>query len=563
MPSWWPALVCVVATATAVVIPMLFLGNASGHDFHFHIESWMDAAQQWRQGIILPRWAEWANWGFGEPRFIFYPPLSWLLGAGIGSILPWRMAPGAFIWLALILAGMSMWRLARAQLSQPYAIAAAILYAANPYQLVIVYYRSAFGELLAAAFLPFVIWAAIRLIDGGTLAIPLLSISFGAIWLSNAPAAVITTYTLALVFAVGFVQRRQLQLLFFGATGMAGGIGLAAFYILPAAWEQKWVQITQAVLQDLQPSSNFLFTHASDPDFAAFNSKVSWVAAGIIAATLLGILFTVKRRMEHRLWWILTTVAAISAFLMVRPSLLLWRALPKLWFIQFPWRWLDVVGLALAFFAALALERSPQKASFVVAVGVFGALVVCGIALARSAYWDSSDIPSIAASIELDRGYEGTDEYTPLGCDRYQFPGDPDDSARPDDVSPNPAPRIVVLGPAKDALAPLPGATAQIQLWSSERRLFAIDTRAPVMLAPRVVNYPAWQIRVNGVSTNPELSPATQQILIAIPAGNNKIELRLRRTWDRTLGGAISIIAAALLGAFGWIRRRDLWGTGE
>src|SRR5277367_2495078 len=119
------ALLLIVAAASAVIVPMFFLGNASGHDFGFHLASWMDVAGQWREGIAYPRWAEWANWGFGEPRFIFYPPGSWMAGAALGQVLPWRAVPGVFIWLALVAGGMAMWKLAREWLSERSAIVAA------------------------------------------------------------------------------------------------------------------------------------------------------------------------------------------------------------------------------------------------------------------------------------------------------------------------------------------------------------------------------------------------------------------------------------------------------
>ena len=90
--SWLVTLYLVALLATAIVLPMCFLGNASGHDFQPHVASWIEAAGQWREGIFFPRWAAGANGGFGEPRFIFYPPASWMLGAAIGSVLPWRMA---------------------------------------------------------------------------------------------------------------------------------------------------------------------------------------------------------------------------------------------------------------------------------------------------------------------------------------------------------------------------------------------------------------------------------------------------------------------------------------
>ena len=50
---------------------------------------------------------------------------------------------------------------------------------------------------------------------------------------------------------------------------MLTGFGLAAFYILPAAWERNWVQISQVLTANLRPEQNFLFTHSSDRGISA------------------------------------------------------------------------------------------------------------------------------------------------------------------------------------------------------------------------------------------------------------------------------------------------------
>jgi len=100
----FPALVLAL-TAFAVIAPTLWLGIPSGHDFEFHMNSWMEVLQQWRQFIFYPRWAASAHYGYGEARFVFYPPASWTLGAALGTLLPWKLVPGAYNWLVLTFSG--------------------------------------------------------------------------------------------------------------------------------------------------------------------------------------------------------------------------------------------------------------------------------------------------------------------------------------------------------------------------------------------------------------------------------------------------------------------------
>ncbi len=559
--SWAATLLLVALASTAVVAPLVLISNASGHDIQFHLSSWMDVAGQWREGTIYPRWAEWSNWGFGEPRFIFYPPASWLIGAALGSVLPWAAVPGVYVWLALILAGTSMWKLARDWLPGTQAAAAAILFAVNPYNLAIVYYRSDFAELLAAAFLPLLLWAALGIIRQAPGRIPLLAIIFAAIWLSNAPEAVIATYSLALLFTVGAIRRRSLLPLIWGGLAMAAGFGLAAFYILPAVWEQRWVQISQALTENLRPERNFIFTNSNDPEFLVFNWKISGVALGIMLAAGEAAIFVARRRREFAdVWWALLSLGVAASFLMFRLSAPLWRYAPKLAFMQFPWRWLEALAVVFAFFvsAAIGLIRLRWVSGLALAA-VLVLIGFTGYLIAKDTWWDDADVPFLAGELASGHGYEGTDEYAPVGSDRYQLPGATPDAQDIPDVPATPP--VAEIDPTTGRIIDDPGVKIEMERWAGERKLFAESSAKPVELALRLVNYPAWEVRVNGKDVKAPSAEITGQMLVPLSPGGHQVEVRFRRTWDRATGDAISLLSALGLMVYAWSARKRIGGS--
>src|ERR1700680_4223354 len=222
---WLFALVLSLATALLIISPFFWMGNASGHDFSFHVASWMDAATQWRDGILLPRWTDAANHGFREPRFLCYQPISWMFGAALGLVLPWIFVPAVFIVLTQTLAGMCAFALGRSAFPQRGALVCAVCYAANPYALLIVYMRSDFAEQLALAYFPLLFLAAGEvsgLLDSPPQSprrsIVFLAITFAAVWLTNAPAGVVASYSLAMLFAwAALTQKSWWPLLHGGA----------------------------------------------------------------------------------------------------------------------------------------------------------------------------------------------------------------------------------------------------------------------------------------------------------------------------------------------------------
>jgi hypothetical protein len=506
---------------------MFFLGNASGHDFQPHVAGWVEAAGQWREGILFPRWAQWANSGFGEPRFVFYPPGSWMLGAALGSVLPWKVVPGAFVWLTLIIAGISMWKFAGQWLSPTQAIAAALFFAPNPYHLSVIFYRSAFAELLASALFPLMLVGAFGVLREQWRRVPLLAFTFAGIWLSNAPAGVIATYSLAFILAVGCIIGRSIRPLVLGGLSLLSGFGVAAFYLVPAWWEQRWVQIAHAASTTYDPEKNFLFTRVNDPEFIQFNWKISAVALVLVLFTAAGIALSFRqRRAWPKVWPTLIVLSAACVILMLPPSAWLWRHLPKLRFLQFPWRWLLALSSGFAFFGAAAGNLKRRVIWWAILI-----TAICGTALTISGdiSWSSDDVSSVVEDIRAARGYDGIEGFAPL-------------TAKVDELD-DELPLVGEYDPSSGDIDEPAEAQVNTVRWSAENKVFDVKSEEPVTLALKLLNYPAWQVQVDGNSITGSAATQTGQLLVPLSAGSHHVEVEFRRTTDRTVGSFISVFS--------------------
>lgn len=529
-----PALIIAV-TALLVMVPMLFFGLPSGHDFEFHLNSWMEVFSQWKQGIIYPRWAAQAHYGYGEARFFFYPPISWVLGALLGAVLPWFLVPGAFIWIALTAAGCSMFFLARRWLPRNQAIFAAVLYAANPYHFVIVYWRSAYAELLVAWLMPLLLLLILRTETQGTrVVVPLALIVAGA-WLTDAPAAVMVNYSLALLVVIVAIVQRSARPVAYGAAAVVLGAALASFYLLPAAYEERWVNIAEVLSPGVRPQDNFLFTTMHDAEHNRFNYLVSIVAsAEMLLVVATAFLSRKYRQWEPELWWGMTGWAAAAMLLMFPLTIVLWELLPKLRFVQLPWRWLLCLNVVWAMGIARGTRRIVPR---VLICLTFAGLLLLVWHRIQAPWWDSRDDVAEMRDAFIDgNGFEGTDEYVPKGADAYEIKKD--------------APRIAWHGAGS--------AKVHEERWSPEFKHFTVTVHEPGTIVVRLFNYPAWRTTVNGLPVPAQTTEETGQMVVPVKPGTNVVAITLTRTWDRVGGAAITALALAITAGLLWAERQKV-----
>ena len=557
--------------ALIAVLPLILHGSSCGHDLSFHLLSWQEAATQFAHGNLRPRWAFTPAFGAGEPRFVFYPPLSWSVGAlltllasavsHLTALKPeqaFALTPILYIWIALTAAGLAMHRLARRFVSPAAATLAATLYLANPYTLFTAYERSAFAELLAAALLPLLLAALLPSpLDVSIAAsVPAIAIPLALLWLTNAPAAVIGSYTvvllllLRLLFAVRSPagRRTALQLVLRTTAASLLAFALAAFYLVPALLERPWVQISMAILPGLRPDDNTLFHHTADSFHDAVLHTASSLALILFAVVLLAAVIAIirgstpQRTSSFKNLLPLLVLTAFIAFLLTPASLPLWHHLPQLAFLQFPWRLLALLApiatltLALSI-CSLNLSRIPL-ALLSLALPFF--LIQPSFRNFNQAC-DLEDTPqSRFALFHSNTGDDPTDEYTPAAADN-------------DSLKDNNPPFRLLPADANDDTPPPTSAVPGRSPLSLHLNLVA-----PSRLVLNLRDYPTWRVTLNG-RLDPERDHRADGLLtLLLPAGQQTVVVSQQTPAPEIAADYVSGLAVCVLAGLGLRRRKQI-----
>ena len=535
------------AAIGAIAALPLIGGLPRGYDSLIHLYRVAQLEWMTRDGATFSRWAPDIGLGYGVPLFNYYAPLLYylaliprLFGADLTQALVWLLAASTLLGAA----GAALW--ARDLFGPRAAAIGAAAFACAPYFAFNLYQRGAYAEHLALCLAPLLFWVTGRATVGGA--------TVGGATVGGATAGATSRWRIALAVLVAVlllshnISALLLTPLLFGYAAllhprgsqrvpqawpwMALGIGIATFFWLPALVERDLVHIARTYtspafdyrLNFLTASEVFALPRAVQAGEIGFAVSRS-VSLLTTALATVGLALGLRSAGIARRIALAAAVLAVASVLMTLPlSQPLWTAAaPALRFVQFPWRFLGLFGLAAVPLLALALARAHP---------VLQAAAIAALA-AYTAPWqlpDSYQQP-IAHDVASVNTFERTWGLIGLGASEYvpaTVTNMPKDIARADRIS-------------------VPEGVLRSSQRGRDSWRFDLDSAAPFTVTLDVFAFPGWLARIDGQPAQLFAEPGAGRIQVPMLAGTHQLIVQFASTPVRDAATAASVMCALAL----------------
>ncbi len=558
--------VAIVAALLPALQPML-MGCLPRFDAVFHLYRLAQLERAVQHGLWFPRWLPDLGLGFGFPLFNYYAPLSYYPALGLrwlGLSHQAALLGGFMLGHLLLTLGAYGWT--RAVFGRKAALGALLAVAYAPYLLLNLHHRGAYAEVWGLACLSLALWATQRWARAADRRSFLLTaLSSAALMLSHNVMALLGMPLLAgyaLLVATQMRDWRRQAILLFLALGL--GIGLSAFFWLPALREQAYVQIYQLKIYDYRDHFLPLGELFSGPIPTIEGEVVPYVphsVGWILPLLALGGLWpwgSPLTREQRRQQWLLAMVCLALLLMTLSLSLPLWERLPLLDFIQFPWRFLGPASLGLAVLAGVGLSRLPGPKRLWPAL-----LLGCNSIFALAWLFPRCALPQpLLTSPNLIRIEQETGGLGSTTAGDY-LPRWVAERPTADMLLP-----IYEAAAANDYLIPrfdpasLPeGGAILAETAELTSATVTLETPAAFRARWRWYYFPGWQATLDGAQI--PVMPDSSYGLLAmdIPAGRHTLAVRFSETPLRRAADAISIMSVVLLGLGVWVLGKQKWAT--
>lgn len=528
-------------------------GIASEADMLYGIYRVFELDQAWSHGILYPRLSVNLNFGYSAPLFQFYPPL-----ASYGALvfhwagLGWIESTKLMFTVALLLSGLGAYTYARWLFrDRRAAFVAGAAYLFAPYLLTNVYERGALAETLALGLLPWVFWGLHRALEQpqrervavGAILVALLMLAHNITALFGLPVVVIY---LALT---AWYQRRLNQ--FVGVVAACGlGLGLSAFYWVPALAEVRYTRVESSMLsgrfsaaENLVQLKDLVQSTLVVDHWGPNRFRLALWQAVVFVLAVIAIPFQAKA--VRFVVILLAGIAAVALIMQLTVSRSFWEAFPLVRFVQFPWRLLGLASFCIALVTGSLFLLPPLRTNLGMAVLVGLIVVIVPAGLLRlqpdlSPIWSKVTNEQIGLLDLFERGRRGTglfNDYTPIFL---QVPSR--QLSQPWPV------HMPVSDPQSTA------ANVEVLSYGPNRVSLLVETESAMPVRLSRVYFPGWRAYVDGERVPTEPTGPLGLVGTEVPAGDHRVEFRFGNTPLRSAAATFSL---ASLGILIWIALRS------
>ncbi|MGH7926131.1 MAG: hypothetical protein ACREQH_16230 [Candidatus Binatus sp.] len=526
------------ALALAVLILLfthtLFRGYLlDGHDSLAYPPRLTEFAKILGDHQFPPVWAPNLSSGHGQPLFEFAPPLIYAaalpffkVGMSLANSLQFALA------ILFALGATAVFLIGRKlSFSRVASIGAAGAWLFAPYQALDIYVCGRFAESAAIAVAPVALLGLIAALQRPTA----ISVALGAFAMAmvplahNAVALLMFPAFAAIVAVRSAVSDHRLKTAVAGASVLVGGLGLSAFFWLPALLERNFVK-TELLRTGILNWANYIISPLqllwSPWGFGLASSGptngISYsLGPGHIALAVAGVILALRaanriRRLDAMVFAGATIVAALLA---TDWSWAIWAHVAMLQYLVYPWRTLCVPALFMPMLALYAFERmGPRLAS-----AALIALVLLNIA---------HTAPKGVQT--YDEAYYGADSIAHLGINTATR-----EEYEPTTVDHRP--------PFDNVLLQGVGSAPQVTTLdvNSASQSFKVEANEPALMQDSLFDYPGWTVLVDDREVPTSPASDSGEITFNVPAGTHNVLVELRPTPIRRWSFYLSLVTAA------------------